>query len=134
MKMKNIFSLKAIGLILIIFIVSCAKDENENPNQLGSYKGNWQIDENSNDFGPSTYSVIIADTSSNIQFSYLYGFNQPVYALVNGNSFNIPSQVINGSNVVGGGTLTTTTRIDMTYYVQATISHYDTIVAVLHKI
>ena len=134
--MKKIISLSSVVLIAsAILISSCGKDDTNNPSQKGSFAGNWALNENSTDFGASTYNVTISDTASNIQFAYLYGLNpHKTFALVSGNNFTIPIQTIQGSNVSGEGVLTTTTRIDMTYYVQSTATHYDTITAVLNKI
>lgn len=126
--------LLVFAISLLIFAASCKKDENNDTNLSGSFVGNWALNENSNDFGPSTYNVTISDTSGNINFAYLYGFNQKIFGLASGNAFTIPVQLVQGSNVSGSGVLTSTTRIDMTYYVQSTGSHYDTVVAVLNKL
>ena len=133
--MKKAFSLTTLVLLAsIVFISSCAKEEEGPPAQAVSYSGAWALIENSSDFGQSTYNVMITDTASNIQFAYLYGFNPyKTFALVNGNGFTIAPQLIAGSYISGGGVLTTPTRIDMTYYVQSTGTHYDTVVAVLNK-
>lgn len=133
--MKKITSLTLFMMISsIIFISSCAKEEENPPVQSGSLIGNWAVNENSHDFGPSTYNVVISDTASNIQIAFLYSFSQKTFVLVSGNSLTIPSQVIQGTNVTGGGVITSPTRIDMTYYVQSTALHYDTIAAVLNKL
>jgi len=126
-------SVKIFVVSFLLFLASCAKEDDNSNNTLGGFAGNWALNENSNDFGPATYNVSITDTSSNINIAYLYGFNKKIFGLVSGNNFTIPVQPIQGSNVSGVGSLTTTTRIDMTYYVQSTASHYDTIVAVLNK-
>jgi len=131
--MKKIFSLTTLLLLAIVLVISsCAKEEND-PTPIGSYAGTWQLNETSVDFGPSTYSVVISDTASNLQFAYLYGFTQKTYVLVSGNNITIPVQTIQGNNISGVGTLTTTTRIDLTYIVQSTATHYDTVFAVLNK-
>ncbi len=131
--MKKIGSLTTvIAMCIVVFISSCAKEEDGPVPPGGSFPGNWEINENSSLYGPKTYNLTIADTASNISFSQLYGFHQKVFALVSGNSFSIPNQLISGTTFTGKGFLTSPTRIDMTYYVANGIST-DTIVAILNK-
>jgi hypothetical protein len=139
--MKKLFSLLSITAISFsLFMVSCSKEEEPEPSTgstdpRAKFVATWQNDENSQDFGTSSYPVIVSDSSnaSYIMFGFLYGFNKRVYATVGGNSFNIPTQLISGSNVSGSGTLTNADQINMTYIVQTTGTHWDTVTCVLTK-
>jgi hypothetical protein len=140
--MKKILSLSAAATLFgILFLTSCAKNEEPEPTTPTSsdprarFHGNWAVSEDSKDYGPSTYNLTIADSSNSthILFSYLYGFNKKTYATVSGNNIIIPVQVIQGNNVSGSGALTNANRIDLSYLVQTTGTHYDTVKYVLTK-
>lgn len=138
--MKKVFFFVASTVLFgTLFLASCAKEEepetDPNADPRAKFNGNWSITENSKDYGASTYNVTISDSSntSHILFSYLYGFNKKVYATVSGKSFEIPSQGIQGNNVSGEGVLVNTNQINMTYFVQSTTTHFDTITATLTK-
>lgn len=128
-------------LSMTSLISSCSKEEDAPPADTGTtdprakFIATWSVAENSHDFGPSTYSVSISDSSntSYIQFGFLYGFNKRAYATVSGNNFTLPLQLIQGNNVSGQGVLSSANQINMTYYVQSTASHTDTVTAVLTK-
>jgi hypothetical protein len=140
--MKKTFTLLAAALIgFTLFLNSCKKEEDPEPTTSGStdprdrFVATWFNSENSIDFGPSTYNVTVSDSSNSsyIMFGFLYGFNKRIYATVGGNSFNIPSQLVSGNNVTGSGTLTNSNQINMTYIVQTTGTHWDTVTCVLTK-
>lgn len=138
--MKKIIS-ASVALILFgtLFLASCAKQDDPatpaNSDPREKFCSNWQVSENSKDYGASTYNCTISDGTddSHILFAFLYGFNSKTNASVNGNNFTIPSQLIQGHNVSGGGVLSNANRINMTYLVQNTATHYDTIKAVFTK-
>jgi hypothetical protein len=141
MKKIRIFA-TAIALTGIMFLGSCAEEETPEPTDPGGstdprakFNGLWSISENSQDFGTSTYNVTVTDSTNEnyILAAYLYGFNKKVYATVSGNNFTIPVQLISGNNVSGNGTLINSTQVNMTYYVQSTSTHIDTVTAVLTK-
>lgn len=134
--MKKIFSFAtAILLFGTLFITSCAKEEDEPQPATPTFRGNWAVAEQSKDFGPSTYNLTITDSSnpSYLLIAYLYGFNKKTYATVSGNNFSIPVQSIEGNNVSGSGVLINANRAEISYLVQTTTSHYDTVKAVLTK-
>jgi len=137
---KVIQPLFAAILMGALFFASCSKqddpiNEPNNADPRAKFVGNWYVTENSTDYGSSTYNCTISDSTnaSYILIGCVYGFNKKAYATVSGNNFSIPAQIIQGSSVSGGGTLANANQINMTYYVQVTISHYDTIVAVMTK-
>jgi len=134
--MKKLLSLySAAALFGILFITSCAKEEDE-PQPTGpTFRGNWAVSEKSKDFGSSTYNLTISDSSnaSYILIAYLYGFNKKTYGIVSGNNFTIPVQSIQGNNVSGTGALKNVNRIEISYLVQTTSTHYDTVGVVLTK-
>ncbi len=136
-KAANILALLTIGSIL--FFSSCAKEDDLEPNDPTDaetkFKGNWAVSEKSKDFGTSTYNLTITDsTNSNyVLIAYLYGFGKKTHATVNGNSMTIPTQIIEGNEVSGNGTLENARRISLKYLVKTTKTHYDTVTAVLTK-
>lgn len=139
--MKKIFSLAlATAIFGTLFFASCSKEEEPEPSPgttdpRDKFNAVWFNSENSVDFGPSTYNVTISDSSnaSYIMFGFLYGYNKRIYATVGGNSFNIPGQLVSGNTVTGSGTLVNADQINMTYIVQTTGSHWDTVSCVLTK-
>jgi hypothetical protein len=140
--MKKIsFFAVAATLFGTLLLTSCAEENEPEPVDPGNtdprakFNGLWSLSENSQDFGTSTYNVTIADSSnaSYILMSYLYGFTVKTYATVSGNNLTIPVQLISGNNVSGNGTLVSATQLNMTYYVQSTATHTDTVTAVLTK-
>ncbi len=123
-----------------LFLTSCAPQDDPtatpaNTDPREKFRGNWAVSENSNDFGPTTYNCTITDSSqaSYIFIAYLYAFNKKIYSTVSGNTFSIPVQTIQGKNVSGNGVLANVNQINLTYYVQTTSIHYDTVTAVLTK-
>ncbi len=139
--MKKLFLFASTAVLAsTLFLASCSKTEDPAANPASSdprarFLANWYIQENSSDFGPSTYYVNIIDSSnaSYIMFKYLYGYHTRVGATFNGNNFTIPTQTIEGNIVSGTGTLSNSSRIDMTYLVRTAGSSYDTVRAVLTK-
>ena len=139
--MKNIIKLSlATALFGTLFFSSCTKqdDPNAGPTTLEprvKFHGNWNVSENSTDYGNATYNCTISDSSdaSHILIAYLYGFNKKTYSTVSGNNISIPAQIIQGTTLSGNGVLANANQINLTYYVQTTASHYDTITAVLTK-
>ena len=142
--MKKIFLFASATILFgTLFLASCTKSEDTSTGTPTSsdprarFLANWSIAENSHDFGTATYYVTIADSSdaTHIVFAYLYGDNRKVYATVSGNNFTIPSQTLTGvgHTFSGSGVLSNANRIDMTYLVRTTTTHYDTVTAVLTK-
>lgn len=137
---QTIKFLFAATLIGTLFLTSCAPEDDpevtpESSDPRAKFHGNWAVSENSNDFGSSTYNCTITDSSASpyIFMAYLYGFNKKVYSSVSGNNLTIPSQIIQGNSVSGSGTLTNANQVNLTYYVQTSLSHYDTVTATLTK-
>ena len=133
--MKTLSNYIILGISICTMLISCAKDTDTQPLETIDFKGTWAVNEQSKDFGASTYNVSISDSlgGAYIHFAFLYGFNKKVKASVSGKQFSIPNQLIQANNVSGNGTLTNSSRIDMKYYVQSTTTHFDTITAILRK-
>ncbi|MES2590547.1 MAG: hypothetical protein V4608_01595 [Bacteroidota bacterium] len=139
--MKKIIGLSiATALIGTLLLTSCATEDDPTATPTSTdprakFHGNWSVAENSTDYGTSTYNCTITDSSdaSHIFIAYLYGFNKKIYSTVSGNTFVIPSQIVQGNSVSGSGTSVNANQINMTYLVRTTISHYDTVTAVLTK-
>ncbi|MFY9310476.1 MAG: hypothetical protein WAQ28_15635 [Bacteroidia bacterium] len=139
--MKNAIQLLlAVIFTGTLFLTSCAPEDDEQPTPTSSdprdkFHGNWAVSENSVDYGPSTYNCTISDSSASpyIFIAYLYGFNKKLYSSVSGSNFSIPSQIIQGNSVTGNGVLVNANQINLTYYVQTSISHTDTVTATLTK-
>lgn len=137
--MKKITQFLAAGILFgLIFLSSCAKEEAPAPSSSdprAAFNGHWFISEQSSANGSGSYYVDITDSSntSYILFSYLYGYHTKVRATVSGTALTIPSQVVEGNNVSGSGTLTNANQINMKYLVWLGGSSYDTVKAVLSK-
>lgn len=140
MKKVTLF-LSALTLTGTLFLASCSKTDDPTTSQSSSsdprdrFLGSWFNNENSVDNSTASYPVTVADSSNSsyIMFAYLYGFNKKTYATFGGNSFTVPAQTIQGFIVSGSGTLTNSNRIDMTYLVKTSSSHWDTVRSVLTK-
>lgn len=140
--MKKVIELSiALALFGALFLTSCNPQDDPaatptSTDPRAKFHGNWHVAENSKDFGTSTYNCTITDSSdaSHILIAYLYAFNKKVYATTSGNYFTIPSQIIQGNSVsANNGVLANANQINLTYLVQTTLSHYDTVTAVLTK-
>ncbi len=140
--MKKILELSiATAIFGTLFLTSCSKQEDPvttptSTDPRDKFLGLWHVNENSKDFGVSTYNCTISDSSdgTHILFAYLYGFNKKIYGTPNGNNFTIPSQIIQGNSVSSNnGALSNANQINMTYLVRTTTTHYDTVIAVLTK-
>jgi hypothetical protein len=130
----------ATALFGALFITSCSPTDDPtvtpaNTDPREKFHGNWSVSENSKDYGTSTYNCTITDSSqaSYIFIAYLYGFNKKAYSIVSGSTLSIPTQIIQGNSLSGNGVLSNANQINLTYYVQTTGTHYDTITAVLTK-
>lgn len=139
--MKKLISFSlATAIFGTLFLSSCSKEEDPEPSPgttdpRDRFTHTWYNSENSVDFGAANYNVTVSDSSNSsyIMFGFLYGFNTRIYATFGGNSFTIPSQLVSGNNVSGSGTLTNANQINMTYIVQTTGSHWDTVTCVMTK-
>ncbi len=139
--MKNVIKLSIItALFGTLFFASCTKQDDPNIDPINTdprakFLGNWNVSENSTDYGTATYNCTISDSSnaSYILIACVYGFNKNTYATVSGNNIAIPSQNIQGNTLTGHGVLANANQINLTYYVQTTVSHYDTVAAVFTK-
>jgi hypothetical protein len=136
MNKKSILSILCF-LGLIVFFDSCSKQEDAVPETTASsnkFAGEWYLSENSSLYGNSTYKLKVTDSTNTtyIFFEYLYGFHTKVKAITSGNSISIPSQIIEGNDVSGSGSLVNSTRISLTYYVNSGLTK-ETLTAVLTK-
>lgn len=115
--------------IALLFFASCSK--NEEIILPNSFAGNWNNVENTSVTGTARYPVAIeAIEDPTILFSYLYGFQEKITATVSDNSFEIPTQIIEGSSVSGSGVKVTSSQINMSYVVDNGLFK-DTVSAVL---
>lgn len=140
--MKNIipFSITAM-LFCTLLLSSCAKEDEPQPeipastDPRAAFRGHWYMSEHSSANGHSTYYVDITDSSNAayIQFAYLDGYHTKVHATVSGSSLTIPSQVVEGNNISGAGTLAGTNQINLNYLIWLGGANYDTITASLTK-
>ncbi len=133
--MKKVINLSLASILFgVLFLSSCAKQDDPTP-VTPTFIGYWHVAETSKDYGTSTYYCTISDSSdaTHLLFAYLYGFNKKISGTHSGSSFTISAQQIQGNSVTGHGTLANANQINMTYFVQTTGVHYDTITAVLTK-
>lgn len=116
MKKNKVQYVLALMLFSTMFVASCNKNGDTVPST--SFEGTWFNNEFSTVNGSAAYPLAIeSPDASNILFSFLYGFQTKVEANVVNNSFTIPSQIIEGNDVSGAGTLVSTTQINMSYVV-----------------
>lgn len=130
--MKNLKYYLALTLGVMLF--SCAKEDTTDPNSPSNpstdardgFVASWNVTENSTtSTTPNTYVVTInkqSSSSTGIVINNFYGLNTySVSATVSGSSFIIPYQSIKNSTnstlgfASGSGTLTTSTKINITY-------------------
>jgi hypothetical protein len=118
----------------------CAKEEEPEPepgttDPRAKFHGHWLTQENSSANGTSSYYVDITDSSdaSYILMAYLSQYHTKIRATVSNNSLTIPSQVIEGNNVSGSGSLASSNQINLNYLIWLGGSNYDTIKATLTK-
>jgi len=139
MNKKFLFTILIFSTLTLI-LNSCSKENDPTPVTTTSsspnakFLGKWYISEKSTQYGSSTYYVTIADSTNNayVLLERLYNFNTNTKATTLGNNITIPSQIIEGTSVSGSGTLVTSTRINLTYYVNDGYIK-DTVTAVLTK-
>jgi hypothetical protein len=137
-KLVNLFTV--IGFSSILLFSSCAKEDDIDPDDPTAddqtkFKGNWSVTEVSTDFGKSTYSATISDSTNgtHLLIAYLYRFKKKAYATVNGNTMNIPPQIIEGVSLSGTGILENSKRLTLKCLVQITKTHGDSVTFTLTK-
>ena len=121
-------------------ITSCSPDKGEtNPtSDRENFVGTWKCQENSSRYGTSTFDIQIGTDSSNssnilIENIYNLGFKYKTSAIVNGNSFRIPSQSISGNIIEGSGISQTTNIINMKYLVNDGGGIIDSVSSILNR-
>jgi hypothetical protein len=133
----HFFTIIAAGGML--FFSACTKDDDLQPDDpsgdQSQFAGNWSVSETSKIYGVSTYNASIADSSNTnyVLISYIYGFHTKTRATVSGNSLTISSQVIEGNQVSGSGTLENARRLSLKYYVKISSKQTDTVTATFTK-
>lgn len=122
--MKKLVYLSAIFLGLIL--ASCASDKKDDPtapspstDARDQYVAYWNVSENSASVGVTTHTVNIVKSTTNsseVLLNNFSGLSVAARASVNGTHLTIPYQLLGGLGYAqGSGTLTTASRIDMTY-------------------
>ena len=98
-----------VAISFVAFLASCSQEEDPVPgtDDRQKFYGAWNIDANGSHSGHLAYTIeILADTPSNAismkNFDFL-GNTFYTYAQVDGNSVNIPSQVVDGNTISGSG-------------------------------
>lgn len=139
MKKVVYFSVTILGLVL----ASCAKDSKDDPTAPSpstdvrdQYVAYWNVSENSASVGASSHTVNIVKSTTNaseILLNNFSGLSVSARASVSGNHLTIPYQQLGSIGFAqGSGTLTTATKIDMTY-TTTIASNRDSSVAVYTK-
>ena len=134
--MKKISSISLVlTLFGVLFFASCAKETPAPTSTAPIFTGYWNVSENSKDFGASTYNCTISDSTdgTHLLCAYLYAFNKKTYATKSGSNLIIPAQTIQGNSISGSGILVNANRLNLSYLVRTTATHYDTVTAVLTK-
>jgi hypothetical protein len=133
--MKNKwFSLCLVGgLMASLFLVSCAKDEEEPPpsDPRDAFTGSWTCQENSRLNGASSFTLHVNKSSSNsagldIENFYNLGFNIKAFPTVSGSSFSASNQPLSNFTIISlSGNKTGTNTFSMNYIIRDG-SQYDT--------
>lgn len=145
--MRKSLSLSRFALILALMVtaVSCAPEEDEEPDPTVTddrdkfvHSNGWSCAENSSQSGTSTFTVHINKSTTNesqifIENFYNFGFQNKATASVSGSSFTIASQQLAGNTVQGSGTMQSNGTVTMNYTVNSG-SAIDTCTATLTKI
>jgi len=122
--MKKVVYLSATVLGLIL--ASCASDKKDDPtapspstDARDQYVAYWNVSENSATVGINTHTVNIIKSQTNSNEVLLNNFSNlsvSARASVNGTHLTIPYQQLGSIGFAqGSGTLTTASKIDMTY-------------------
>jgi PBP1b-binding outer membrane lipoprotein LpoB len=122
MKKLTYLSIVAVALIL----ASCAKDSKDDPaapspttDPRDQYVAYWNVSENSATVGVTTHTVNIVKSTTNsseVLLNNFSGLSVSARATVNNNHLTIPYQQLGSIGFAqGSGTLTTASKIDMTY-------------------
>ena len=132
---KALRIVSALGLTGMLFLASCSQEEDPNNVTLPGINGSWSVTETSHDFGTTSYSLSVSDSSdaSHKLIAFLYGFSKKTYGTMSGSTLTIPVQIIEGNNVSGHGSFVSSNRFELTYYVQSSSSHTDTVTATLTR-
>jgi len=140
MKKVVYFSVTIFGLAL----ASCAKDSKDDPTAPSpstdvrdQYVAYWNVSENSAVAGINTHTVNIVKSTTNASEILLNNFSNlsvSARASVNGTHLTIPYQQLGSIGFTqGSGTLTTSTKIDMTYTTTIGAGNRDSSIAVYTK-
>ena len=111
---KYVLRAMLVSLIMGLAMVSC-EEENFDPDSL---EDTWTCDENSEAFGPQTFTVDIVSTGTNtyrvVNFANL-GFDAEANIVLNGSNISIPNQTVSGFVISGSGTFTSSKRLNLAY-------------------
>lgn len=110
-----------LALITATLLVACDPDESNVPvpnDDRDELIGTWTLQENSQQFGTSTYQVnLVKSGSSDIKIENFYnlGFNNTATIKVDGNDIVIPNQVVSGHTLSGSGEVVSDKNINLEF-------------------
>lgn len=115
----------SIGVIAFLLLESCAPNESDNPaptDDQDKYIGTWSCAETSSNNGASTFDVTLRKNSNVenqllIDNFYLLGASYSAAVTKSGSSLTLASQSISGNTVQGNGSISSDTKISLTYTV-----------------
>lgn len=115
-----------IGLLLatVVLVPACAPEE-ETPtpgDDRDKLVDAWSCNETSSQTGSSTYTVLIsksttASTEVLVENFYAIGNQYKAAMRVSGSALTLPSQIYNGNQLTGGGSMSGNNSFSMTYYI-----------------
>ena len=126
-KMKNNFQKihLVISLALVFLLASCSPNDSDTPTPTDGrdkYIGTWSCAETSSQNGASTFDVTLRKNVNDenqilIDNFYLLGTSHSATVNKSGNSLTLSTQSISGNTVQGSGSISSDTKINLTYTV-----------------
>ena len=132
--MKKLIKISFALLFVSLIGLSSCEEANNDPDidPREQYVGTWSCNESG-----INYSVVIGLDQGNssqilINNFHYFGANEKAYAIATQNNLTLPTQIILNNTIYGSGTLVSSERINLKYYVNDQ-TDIDTINAVYTK-
>lgn len=137
--MKKLLPGSLLVFLLAAALPGCQPDETTEPtDDRDKFVAAWSCAENSTQSQNSTFNIDInksttVTTQVEMENFYNVGFANKAKAEISGSSVTIPSQLYNGKQLHGSGTMVSNNTITLTYYVDLGSGTIDTCTATLTR-